>query len=174
MKMLTLTAAVIFVLSLSAFAQRPCTLGLSSAPVIRGLSLGMPKADVERIFGRTATDDTVTVSLFEGRIVGPPVKLDMDRLEYISASFIDDRLADLMLTYDRSGRFESSREFAEALADQFSLPRESWVLMGPRASNIMCTGFSITTYDSTLTIKDEIAAAKAEAKRKADQKAFKF
>jgi hypothetical protein len=94
-------------------------------------------------------------------------------------TYLDDRLVSIKVYFDESVRWQSSRHFAAAVAEQLQLPTKGW--LDPVMPRLTCTGFFVQVFvftsprTSMLLIEEanlelEIQKRKAteEQKRRAD------
>ena len=133
--------AFILLLTPSAHAQ---TCPLTEAPAARGLKLGQPFAEAVKVIRNAdgvPRDEggARLVRLTAGSLPSP----EFDGVSMVRLRSADgDLLSEIEITYDRTARWRSDREFADAIADSLSLPRRGW--RDEPFHTLRCKGFSVT------------------------------
>lgn len=162
------TAALALSLPLSAQ-----TCQLTESPTVRGFKIGQRYEESVKIIG----------SAEAGKDVGDDgvrrvhlTRSDLRRDEFKGVmqarlTYTDDLLAEIEITYDYTTKWESDKEFADAIAESLSLPKEGW--KRELYHTLTCKGFSVSANATgrQLTIyktglDEEIEKRQREAERK--------
>ena len=128
------------------YAGAPCALTADHLPALRGFYLGMTAEEASALvspsveFPRENELGQMRVTLFA---INLPVA-ERDGVAIVRLQFLDHRLADLQITYDRATRFDSAREFSERLSAALNLPREAWRSSGQHYL-LECADFRLIT-----------------------------
>jgi len=100
-----------------------CRLKLGESPVVRGLRLGMDKAEVKKEYPKmTFTLDPVTSSgvALSHQISNPRYQSDIDR---ITVTFRNDKVFSILFIYDGIIDWDSTKEFADKVSESLKLPK---------------------------------------------------
>ena len=100
-----------------------CNLKLKDLPAVRGLRLGMPKADVQKEYPlMTITPDPVKSSgiALGYQISNPDYQENIDRITVI---FRNNMVFSILLTYSDLISWDSTEEFADKISKSLGLPK---------------------------------------------------
>lgn len=133
-----------------------CELALKDSPVIRGLRLGMSRAEANRIIPqeRVLVLDSPTIIAYPQFTNAA----GFENVYQIIARFADEALSGFTIEYDADAKkWKSGKEFAKDLSDNFNLPYKYWKFnaRNAAASEMQCRDFTINLDSSTneLTLK---------------------
>jgi hypothetical protein len=186
------TLVLILVLACAAQSQikpsaQPCSLTVDQSPSVREFKLGETYLPRPRTSLSESTDGLLGYTSDANADIGviredlSNVLKESQRFEgirEIETTYLDGKLASFEIRYDGSTRWESSRHFAAAIAEQLHLPTTGWVnSYHPRLN---CDGFfveaSVPLYPilkiERTDLQSKIAARRAgvEQKKRADFK----
>ena len=130
-------------------AQPPaeaCRLKLTDAPVLRGLRLDMPKADVQKEYPlMIITSDPVKSSgiALSHQISNPDYQENLDRITVV---FRNNKIFSILLTYNDSIGWDSAEEFAQKISASLNLPKPvARRREGGTYYSVNCGAFAIRT-----------------------------
>jgi hypothetical protein len=121
-----------------------CT--LDRAPVVRGLSLGMPLADYLKLFPQTARRGLASFDPQIGEefiLVDAREREDFKGVTINTASFVDGRLAFLSFAYPDFTP-ASVADFTRQAAATLGLPARGWRSQGRAMRGLACKGFAVS------------------------------
>lgn len=125
-------------------AGEPCSLKLSDAPTLRGLSLDMPKTQVRKLYPAMIISNHPVISsgvALNNQISNPKYQEDIDR---ITVMFRDDKIFSILLTYTNLIRWNSAQEFADKVSASLNLPKAaSRKVLGGAYYSINCGEFLV-------------------------------
>jgi hypothetical protein len=124
--------------------SKECDLTLKDAPSIRGLKLGMPRDEADRIIppDRVRYLDSSAITAYPqfGKTAG------FENVYQVSAEFFEEKLNALEIVYDPNAvKWKNAKEFAENLSQNFNIPNRFWKFESKEAtvSEMRCSDFSI-------------------------------
>jgi hypothetical protein len=170
MKKIVTAAAIVIAVAISGFSQtqatgssvKPCTLNISKAPAIRGITLGMSTADALRLFPGSADRGDIKTALSSvggyphfGMInfgLSPshfPNAEGFAGIDVINFVFLDGRIAEFEVQYSappNGAVWRNLDDFINKIADTFKLPHaDSWT--PPQnftyGRSLKCDGFQL-------------------------------
>jgi hypothetical protein len=101
----------------------PCRAQLSDLPALRGLRLGMAKADVLKEYPsmKINSDPIKSGGVVLNHQISNPAYVD--NLERITVMFKNDRIFSILFTYTNSIIWDSAQEFADKISASLNLPK---------------------------------------------------
>lgn len=138
-----------------------CSLQISDLPAIRGMSLGMPKAEMLDLL-RPRARELVGMA---GEVPSSQLINNAEGIDGIRFNFWDGRLLSFGVSYDRSD-LTDDKEFAAMIADRLHLP-QAWKDLGGLTGQVMnCGSFAIKVHVHDLSVDDlEAERRKAQAEK---------
>jgi hypothetical protein len=181
-----LPIALILVSGLVAFAQerRPCTIEFEQAPYLRGLKLGMLRADVEKLIKLESSESSQMIVI---GLIGRP---NFESVGQVGLRFVDqadskkygwpvNSLQAILILYGQDIKWRDVQEFVGTAAPGLGLPGAAFKVEGENAS-LKCNGFAVSMAVNqiemirTETANENINRERAEnEKNEAAKKAFK-
>jgi hypothetical protein len=123
-----------------------CSLKLSDAPTLRGLTLEMPKAQVRKEYPAMIISTHPVISsgiALNNQISNPKYQEDIAR---VTVMFRNDKVFSILLTYTNSIRWNSIEEFADKVSESLNLPKAtSRKVLGGAYYSINCGEFLVRT-----------------------------
>jgi hypothetical protein len=156
--------------------SKTCDLGLNDSPTIRGLKLGMPRAEADRLIPpdrvRYLESTTITAYPQFGKAAG------FENIYQISAQFSEEKLSGLEIIYDpTAAKWKNAKEFADILSENFNIPRRFWKFNAktPAFSEIRCREFliSIDSLENEIRLEKQAAVQTTVQAKDDGKKVFK-
>ncbi len=123
-----------------------CSLKLSDAPTLRGLTLEMPKAQVRKEYPAMIISTHPVISsgiALNNQISNPKYQEDIAR---VTVMFRNDKVFSILLTYTNSIKWNSIEEFADKVSESLNLPKAtSRKVLGGAYYSINCGEFLVRT-----------------------------
>lgn len=156
--------------------SKECDLSLKDSPVIRGLKLGMPREEADRVIptDRVRYIDSSAITAYPqfSRTAG------FENVYQISAHFSEEKLGVLEIVYDPNAvKWSSAKEYAENLSQNFTLPFRFWKFntKTPTIAEMRCSEFSIAidSEQNELRLEKQNAIQKTVQPKEETKKVFK-
>lgn len=167
---LTCSFSLILLFALCAAAQDSKECGLTSAPRLNGLTLGMSPLEVRGVFGKNPSIKVKSNgdrTFFQNYInKKAPANLNGVRAFYLR--FLDGSLYQIEIFYEERDDWRSLELFTASLSVTMNFLQENWQFTQNRAL-LDCGAFTIAadkTLNPRVELTDKIKLAEAEARRK--------
>lgn len=124
----------------------PCSLKLSDAPILRGLSLEMAKTQVKKEYPSMIISNHPVIS--SGIVLNNQINnlKNQEDIERITVMFRNDKIFSILLTYTNLIRWNSAEEFADKVSEALNLPKAApRKALGGAYYSINCGEFLVRT-----------------------------
>lgn len=124
----------------------PCSLKLSAAPMLRGLSLEMEKIQVRREYPAMIISNHPVISsgiALNNQISNPK---HQEGIERVTVMFRNEKVFSILLTYSNLIRWGSAEEFADKVSKSLNLPKAApRKVLGGAYYSVNCGDFLVRT-----------------------------
>ena len=155
---------------------KQCDLTLSNAPAIRGLKLGMPRSDADKLIplDRVTMLDSSDILAYPK----PGSAIGFENVSAVSARFVEDKLHALEIAYTENAvKWKNAKEFADNLSANLKLPAAFWKhnAKNQALSEMQCREFSIKINSelNEISLEKSSSPAKVEQAKETVKQAFK-